>query len=253
MSDGAKTVDPAAWESLNAERILEKAFETFDGRLVFASSMGKEDQVLTDLIAKSGLKIDIITLDTGRLFPETYDLIEETNLKYGLKIRAVFPDGAAVQGMIDRDGVNLFRKDIEHRKLCCRIRKIEPLKKALAGYGAWLCGLRREQSENRSSLPKIVKDETFGLWKISPLADWSDEELDAYVEANGVPVSPLHSKGFPSIGCAPCTRAVAPGEHPRAGRWWWEADCKRECGLHFSNGKLVRKSDPAKNNGGFHP
>lgn len=217
---------------LGAERLLEWAARRFAGQIVFASSLGMEDQVLTDMIARLGLDIPIFTLDTGRLFPETYDLLARTEERYGLGIELRFPDRQEVEEMVARDGVNLFRKSVELRKHCCAVRKIHPLRRALEGRGAWLVGLRAEQSVTRTTLEPVAWDEANGLVKLSPMADWSAAQVEAYIHDHEVPVNPLHAQGFPSIGCACCTRAVAPGEDIRAGRWWWEQPEHKECGLH---------------------
>jgi len=235
-----REIDREEWLGLSAGESLEKAASAFKGRVLFASSLGKEDQAITALIAKLGLDIPTITIDTGRLFPETYDLIEATEGRYSLRMKILLPDQAELSPLVARHGVNLFRKSVELRKACCNARKVIPLRRELANCDAWICGLRRAQSEHRDSLDAISWDAHFGLWKISPLAAWSDKELDDFMETQGVPASPLHAKGFPSVGCACCTRAVKPGEHIRAGRWWWEDEGKKECGLHLSGGKLVR-------------
>lgn len=234
----------AAWQQANADRdpgdILAWAAVTFPGRVALASSLGIEDQVLTHLIATRKLAIPVFTLDTGRLFPETYDLIATTRERYGLTIRVYAPERADVEALVNREGVNCFRQSVELRKECCRIRKLVPLARALAGLDAWVCGLRRGQGPTRSAIAEVEADAGNGLVKISPLAGWSEECLNAFVAAENVPVNPLHARGFPSIGCAPCTRAVAPGEDPRAGRWWWEQPENKECGLHMKDGRLVR-------------
>jgi len=214
------------------EEVLRWAYRTFGPKVAFATSLGLEDQVLTDMIARTARRIPIFTLDTGRLFPETYDLIERTCRQYGLHIRVCFPEAARVTRMVEEHGINLFRKSVELRKLCCRVRKVEPLKKALAGLEAWIVGLRSGQAATRSVVKVVDWDEANGLLKISPLADWSLEDVWRYIRARNVPYNPLHDRGFPSIGCACCTRAVRPGEDIRAGRWWWELPEHRECGLH---------------------
>jgi phosphoadenosine phosphosulfate reductase len=176
--------------------------------------------------------VEVFTLDTGRHFPETLDVIEASEQRYGLKIQVVAPDATALQALVGRDGINGFRLSVEARKACCDVRKVVPLGKALAGAGGWVTGLRREQDAGRAQLPFASFDAGFGLAKFNPLADWTLERLEAYVASNGIPVNALHATGFPSIGCQPCTRAIQPGEDIRAGRWWWEQADGKECGLH---------------------
>lgn len=214
---------------------LALASRSVEGRLVFTTSFGLEDQAITHAIFEAGLEvyIELMTLDTGRLFPETYDLWAETEDRYGRRIAAVSPDRSAVEGLVGHQGINGFRHSVEARKACCHVRKVEPLTRALAGAGGWITGLRAEQSSFRASVPLADRDDTYGLVKINPLADWSRQELVRYVADNAVPYNPLHDKGYPSVGCAPCTRAVRLGEPERAGRWWWEQEAKKECGLHL--------------------
>ncbi len=227
------------------EDILATAVRWFPGRVSFASSLGPEDQVITHMIAQTGLPMPIFTLDTGRLFPETYDLIARTTAHYGLTIHTYFPYGAAVEEMVDRHGVNLFRDSVELRKLCCGVRKLRPLRRAQADLDAWVCGLRSGQGATRQQVAPVEWDEAGGLVKINPLAAWDEERVWDYVRANDIPYNPLHDQGFPSIGCAPCTRAVAPGEDFRAGRWWWEDAEQRECGLHRRGANVSESADPA--------
>ena len=209
----------------------------------FATSFGAEDMVLLDLIDRLGLRVDAFTLDTGRLHEETHALIDEARRRYRTPVRVLFPDAAGVEELVARQGVNGFRDGIEQRKACCRVRKLEPLARALAGRDLWITGLRREQSPTRASVEVLARDRVNGLMKLNPLADWTSADVRAYVDAFSVPVNALHARGFPSIGCAPCTRAVAPGEDERSGRWWWEAPLQRECGLHPSaDGRLVRNT-----------
>jgi len=200
--------------------------------IVQATSLGAEDQVITDMLVKNGAPVDIFTLDTGRLPQETYAVLEETRERYGRNIGIVFPDAGAVESMVNKGGPNLFYKSTENRKLCCQIRKVEPLKKKLAGIRAWICGLRRDQSPTRTGLQAVEWDAQFSVFKISPIADWNESRVWEYIHQNGVPFNILHGQGYPSIGCACCTRAVQPGEDARAGRWWWEAPEHKECGLH---------------------
>lgn len=212
--------------------VLSGFIEEFKGRIALASSMGGEDQLLTDMIVKIDPSVRVFTLDTGRLFYETYDLIEKTMLRYKIDIQVFSPDSASVEDMVNRKGINLFFQSIENRKECCRVRKIEPLKRAFQGLDVWICGLRREQSATRIQNQLVEWDESNGLIKLNPLIDWTEQQVWDYVRQNSVPYNVLHDKGFPSIGCQPCTRAVFPGEDIRAGRWWWENPDTKECGLH---------------------
>lgn len=205
---------------------------SFSGMVVFSTSFGKEDQVITDLIHRAGGGIRIFTLDTGRLFPETYSVWTATMERYGMPISVMAPEQTALESFISANGPNAFYSSPELRKECCRIRKVVPLKRALAGAEVWITGIRSAQSQNRQSLSKWEWDDANRVFKFHPLLDWSDEAVDAYIRSKNVPYNVLHDRGFPSIGCAPCTRAVLPGEGPRAGRWWWESNDKKECGLH---------------------
>ena len=198
----------------------------------FANSLGAEDMVLTDLIVKAGLPIEIFSLDTGRLPIETYDLMAAVDKRYGLKLKLFFPQAEAVETFVRNHGINAFYDSVALRKDCCHARKVEPLKRALAGKRAWITGLRAQQATTRSGLPLQEYDEGNGLEKFNPLAEWSEKEVWAYLKQNAVPYNALHDKFYPSIGCAPCTRAVAIGEDIRAGRWWWENPESKECGLH---------------------
>lgn len=213
------------------ERILAIR-DAIEGRIVFSTSLGIEDQALLDAIAASGASIELLTLDTGRHFPETLQTIYDSELRYGIKIRIVAPGKEDVDALVARDGVFGFRDSVENRKACCDIRKVRPLNRALTGAGAWITGMRRGQSGGRSDTPLAEADAGRGLIKVNPLADWPLEKIEAYIEKNSVPVNPLHARGFPSIGCQPCTRAIQPGEDIRAGRWWWENEDGKECGLH---------------------
>jgi phosphoadenosine phosphosulfate reductase len=199
---------------------------------VFASSLGAEDMVLTDLILKSGLPIGIFSLDTGRLPAETYDLLARAEKHYGVKFTVYAPKHDAVEAYVREKGINGFYDSVENRKSCCQVRKVEPLKRALAGKAAWITGLRAQQATTRSGLPFQEFDQANGLEKFNPLSDWTEKDVWAYIRGNDVPYNELHDKFFPSIGCGPCTRAVTPGEDIRAGRWWWESADTKECGLH---------------------
>jgi len=210
-----------------------KQIETlFIGKnIVFSTSFGQEDQAITHAIASQNLNIEIFTLDTGRQFQETYELIDLTVKKLAFNLKTYFPQTSAVENLVETKGFNSFYTSVENRKECCFIRKIEPLNRALQGANVWITGLRAEQSDNRADMPMIEWDALKNLYKINPIIDWSFETLENYLAEYKVPQNPLHKKGFISIGCAPCTRAIAEGEHPRAGRWWWE-NSQKECGLH---------------------
>lgn len=214
------------------EQRLRLIAQAVPGRVAFSTSLGLEDQAVLHAIAASGAKIDVFTLDTGRHFPETLDTIEQNEQRYGLKIRVVAPEASNLETLVSRDGINGFRLSIDARKACCDVRKVGPLRRALAGAAGWITGLRRGQSADRQNVPFATHDAYFGLLKLNPLADWSLEQLEAYIADNDIPVNALHALGFPSIGCQPCTRAVKPGEDIRAGRWWWESVDGKECGLH---------------------
>ncbi len=215
-----------------AEEVLRWAADAFGSEVACASSFGAEDVVLIDMIAKVAPGIRIFTLDTGRLHDETYEVMERTRVRYGLPIHSYFPDREAVERLEREKGFYSFRESIENRKECCGIRKVEPLRRALAGMKAWMTGLRHDQSVTRTDMEVLEWDEGNGLAKVNPLINWSHEQVWEYIRANNVPYNVLHDHGFPSIGCAPCTRAVEPGEDIRAGRWWWENPESRECGLH---------------------
>lgn len=219
-------------KGFSAEEILQYAFKTFRHQLKFATSLGEEDQVLTDMIAKVQPEIKLFTLDTGRLFQETYELLAKTQKRYPIKIEIYYPDTKAVQDMVASKGINLFYESVENRKTCCGVRKVEPLQRALKNTDAWITGLRRAQAVTRTDLKTFEWDEANQKIKINPLAEWSLDQLKDYIKKHNVDINPLHEKGFVSIGCAPCTRAVKKGEDIRAGRWWWETPEQKECGLH---------------------
>ena len=200
--------------------------------ITFANSFGAEDMVLTDIIEKNQLAIDIFSLDTGRLPAETYDLIAETEQHYNTKLNIFFPQAATVEWYVKTNGINAFYESVELRKGCCHIRKVEPLQRALKDKKAWVTGMRAAQAATRTSLPTREFDEANGLEKFNPLSDWSEQEVWAYIRMHNVPYNKLHDQFYPSIGCAPCTRAIAMGEDVRAGRWWWENADSKECGLH---------------------
>jgi phosphoadenosine phosphosulfate reductase len=200
-------------------------------KIVFSSSFGQEDQAITQAIASTKSNIEIFTLDTGRQFQESYELMDLTIKKYGISIQTFFPCTPAVEKLVAEKGFNSFYTSVENRKECCFVRKMEPLSRALQGAKVWITGLRSEQSENRADMPILEWDESRQLFKINPLIDWDFSSLEKYLTDHKIPQNPLHKKGFISIGCAPCTRAISEGEHPRAGRWWWE-NSQKECGLH---------------------
>jgi phosphoadenosine phosphosulfate reductase len=206
--------------------------EAIAGRIVFTTSLGMEDQVLLHAIAQAGSAIDAVMLDTGRHFPETYETLARTERSLGKRIKIIMPEAREAEALVARDGIFGFRDSVENRKACCEVRKVRPLRRALAGAAAWVTGVRREQSATREATPFAEFDTALNLIKINPLADWPLDRVEAYVAEHRVPVSPLHAQGYPSIGCQPCTRAIAPGEPVRAGRWWWENENHKECGLH---------------------
>jgi phosphoadenosine phosphosulfate reductase len=207
---------------------------------VFASSLAAEDMVLTDMILKAGLPIGIFSLETGRLHPETLAVLDQVKDRYGYEIALFRPQPEAVDAYVAQNGLNAFYNSVEMRRECCRIRKVEPLGRALAGNKAWVTGQRRAQSSTRAELHVQEDDAAHNMVKFNPLADWSETDIWNYIRDNGVPYNALHDQGYPSIGCAPCTRAIEPGEDVRAGRWWWENPDSKECGLHMVDGKLIR-------------
>jgi phosphoadenosine phosphosulfate reductase len=218
-------------ENLKPEEGMKYLSDCYPGKVVFSTSFGLEDQVITDMISTSNIPVRIFTLDTGRLFQETYDVMEYTKNKYKADIETFFPNTSAIEKLLREKGPNSFYHSVDNRKECCRIRKIEPLKTALKGMSVWITGLRAEQSEHRAEMKKTEWDESNNIIKYHPILAWTFEDVKEYIRKNKVPANALHESGFPSIGCAPCTRAIQPGEDFRAGRWWWEASHK-ECGLH---------------------
>lgn len=222
----------------SAFEILSYVITEFEGKLAFGSSLGAEDQVITDMIAKIDKTTKIFTLDTGRVFPETYNTIQESNEKYGINIEVYFPNSEKVERMVNAKGINLFYQSVENRRLCCQVRKIEPLQRAMTNVDVWVTGIRREQSITRLLTEIVEVDSSTGKIKVNPLVDWAEKDVWAYIRDNDVPYNKLHDRGFPSIGCQPCTRAIAEGEDVRAGRWWWEEPEQKECGLHKGNGQL---------------
>ncbi|WP_377847703.1 phosphoadenylyl-sulfate reductase [Bosea sp. UC22_33] len=231
----------AAFGAAEVPRRLAGIIAQATGPVVFTTSFGLEDQVLTHFIAAAKLPVTFATLDTGRLFPEVYALWQETEERYGIVIRPYYPRHDAVELHVRQNGINGFYASRDARKSCCDIRKVEPLGRALAGADIWLTGLRADQSAARGGVKLAEADPARGLVKASPLIDWTRERALAFAEENAVPLNPLHAQGFVSIGCQPCTRAIRPGEPERAGRWWWEDDAAKECGLHVGqDGKLAR-------------
>lgn len=207
---------------------------------VFASSLAAEDQVLTDMILRSKLPITIFTLETGRLHAETLGMLDRIKETYGVEVVLYRPQPEAVDAYVRQNGLNAFYESVDMRKECCRIRKVEPLNRALQGNRSWITGQRRAQSSTRAELHVQEQDDAHDMVKFNPLADWSEADVWHYIRSNNVPYNPLHDKGYPSIGCEPCTRAIQPGEDVRAGRWWWENPESKECGLHVVDGKLIR-------------
>ena len=214
------------------EEVLRHYLSAFGRRIALSSSLSIEDQTLADMMLKIDHEARIFTLDTGRLFPETYSLIDDTNEHYGIKMEVFCPQTESLQQFVREQGINPFYESIEKRHACCQVRKLEPLSRAFQGLDAWVCGLRRSQSVTRGDMRMIEWDSNHGLLKINPLINWSESDVWDYIKANKVPYNELHDKGFPSIGCEPCTRAVRHIDDIRAGRWWWEKPEHRECGLH---------------------
>jgi len=240
-SIGVRT-DAEIWsdelEPKDAEAVIAWTLKKFSPRVALSSSFGAEDMVLIDMISRIDPRARIFTLDTGRLPQETYNLVDEVRDRYKVDIEVLFPDTSTVEKMVREHGLNLFYESVEFRKLCCNVRKVEPLNRALSGLDAWITGLRKDQAQSRATTRKLEVDQGHGgIFKVNPLADWSSEAVWEYIKANGVPYNKLHDAGFPSIGCEPCTRAVRPGEDQRAGRWWWELESTKECGIHTHSDK----------------
>ncbi|MEB3004836.1 phosphoadenylyl-sulfate reductase [Capnocytophaga sp. G2] len=220
-------------EKLTEKEILELLIKRYPHKVVFSTSFGMEDQVITDFILKNKIPVEIFTLDTGRLFYETYTTWENTNEYYHTEITPYYPDAKAIERYVKDNGVNAFYNSVPLRQACCHIRKVEPLKRALAGNKVWITGLRAEQSANREQMKMVEWDETNHIIKVHLLLHWRTEQVLSFLRKNGIPYNPLHDKGYPSIGCAPCTRAIREGEDFRDGRWWWESKTNKECGLHI--------------------
>jgi phosphoadenosine phosphosulfate reductase len=230
------------FQNSSAQETLAYFLNEYQGRIALASSLGAEDQVLTDLVLKIDPAVRIFTLDTGRLPQETYTVITETMQKYGMHYEIYFPQTEALEEMVCTYGPNLFYESMALRKQCCQVRKVEPLRRVLDTLDIWITGLRRDQAVTRTGLEMIEWDTENGLLKLNPLANWTMEEVWNYIKNYQVPYNKLHDQGYPSIGCSPCTRSIDPTEDIRAGRWWWEAPEHKECGLHYRDGKLLRRT-----------
>ena len=228
MSELSKSLRARAQDSISQ---LQSAVAEFKN-VCYANSLGSESVVLTDLIWSAVPQIEIFSIDTGRLYPETYELIERLQKRYGRALRIYYPDAAELETWVGEHGINGFRDSLEQRRGCCATRKVEPFRRAIAGRNAWVTGIRRGQSASRALAAPVEWDREYGLHKVSPLLEWSENEIWDYIRKKRLPYNTLHDSGFPSIGCAPCTRAVQAGEHERSGRWWWERNDSRECGLH---------------------
>ena len=226
-------------EGLSPVEALKLLSEEFNGVTVFSTSFSFEDQVITDMVQANQLAIEIFTLDTGMMFPETYSTWTRTLEKYPAKITAYYPDALALQSFIEEKRPNSFYESVENRKSCCHIRKVEPLQRALKGKKLWITGIRAEHSPNRHDMLPVEWDGTNQVLKFHPILNWTTDEVKQYIQQNDIPYNPLHDKGFVSIGCAPCTRAIKPGEDFRAGRWWWEDSSKKECGLHVHEESVI--------------
>ena len=230
-------------EESSAAELVSWAVKTHGNAFAISNSFQKEDMVLVDLASRAGGSFRVFTLDTGRLHEETYQMMETVRERYGVRVEPAFPDRDEVERMVSERGPNLFYSSVDARKFCCEVRKVRPLERKLAEFRVWAAGLRREQTQARAGIHKV--EEAGGRIKLNPLADWTSAQVEEYTRANRVPVHPLYARGFPSIGCAPCTRAVEPGESERAGRWWWEQGGPRECGIHFAPDGSVQRIAPA--------
>jgi phosphoadenosine phosphosulfate reductase len=241
VAETSKTLSNVSFAKLSVIDRLKLIHRSASGPIVFTTSFGLEDQALTHLIAESGIACGLATLDTGRLFPETHTVWAETEQRYGIRVHSYHPDGSALASLVRDIGINGFYSSVEARHACCGVRKVDPLGRALSGAAAWLTGLRADQSDGRQELEFVSYDAARRLLKVNPLLDWSRDRVADFIRDHRIPHNALHDRGFLSIGCAPCTRAVEPDEPERAGRWWWEQDQQRECGLHVGpDGRLVR-------------
>lgn len=237
---------PNHFEADAPEAVISWAMQQWGSRLGFCTSFQAEGMVLIDMASKMDADIRVFTIDTGRLHQETYAFMDQVRKRYGIDIQVYFPDLLQVESMVSVNGPNLFYESVASRTNCCQVRKVEPLRRALEGLDAWVVGLRRDQSGTRRGIRKVEKDHDHGgIAKISPLADWTLDEVWSYTKTHNVPQHPLYAQGYASIGCAPCTRAIQPGEDTRAGRWWWEANTHKECGLHYApeTGSYERELD----------
>ena len=236
-------VNLSDFEAVSASEVLSWAIDTFGDSFAIATSFQKEGMAIVDLASRVSSAVRVFTLDTGRLPDETYQMMETVRQRYGIQVEVVFPDRAEVERLVTIHGPNLFYSSVPARERCCEVRKVAPLARKLETLKAWASGLRREQSATRAAVPKVERQD--GRLKLNPLADWTAGQLDDYIQRNNVPLHPLYARGYTSIGCAPCTRAVEPGESERAGRWWWEEDAKKECGIHFTgDGRVSRAQAP---------
>jgi phosphoadenosine phosphosulfate reductase len=223
-------------EAMSAQEAIRWALDNYHPRVAFASSFGAEDVVVMDLLLQERRDARIFTLDTGRLHEETHDVARRVRKRYGVAIETHVPDRARIERLLSEKGPFSFRESVPDRRECCEIRKIAPLRVALHGLDLWITGLRRGQAASRAAAPRLAWDDGFGLLKLNPIADWSEAQVWDYIRLHDLPYNALHDRGFPSIGCAPCTRAVGPGEDIRSGRWWWETSERKECGLHPERG-----------------
>jgi phosphoadenosine phosphosulfate reductase len=230
------------FEHLTPQQLIRLAVSDFGRSVAIGTSFQAEGMVILDMAVRIAPDIPVFTIDTGRLPEETHQMIDTVRSRYGVDVEVVRPEPAEVDAMVELHGRDLFYQEVALRRLCCEVRKVRPLERKLSELGAWISGLRRSDAQTRAEIPKV--DWSRSVWKISPLADWTREQVREYVEANGVPEHPLYKRGYTSIGCDPCSRAVAPGEDPRAGRWWWEQDAAKECGIHFTpNGRAEKTLD----------
>jgi phosphoadenosine phosphosulfate reductase len=230
-------IDSGEAETLDPQQLLTWALKTFGQKIALSCSFGApEGLVLLDMMHRIDPNSRVFVLDTGRLPQATYDLIDRVRESYDKRVEVIFPEASAVEAMVRSKGMNLFYESIDNRQLCCRIRKVEPLRRYLSGLDAWVAGLRRDQGVTREETAKVHRDPVHdGIVKVNPIADWTHDQVLAYVRAHNVPINRLHAEGYPSVGCDPCSRAIAPGDDPRAGRWWWESPETRECGIHVDN------------------
>ena len=229
--------------NLDTESAIAVVYEALGNNIKLASSLSYEDQVLTHMICKFIDSPKIFVLDTGRLHEETYNVLAKTNKKYKIDYEIYYPNTDSIESFVKSNGINSFYESIENRKMCCKIRKTEPLARALENADGWITGIRKEQSVTRENIQLIEYDNQHNIIKFNPLLNWTEKDIIDYVKANDIPYNELHDKGFPSIGCAPCSRAIKPGDDLRSGRWWWESPEQKECGLHIQNGKIIRKKD----------